>query len=66
MAITPQTKIYNMIHKLKIVNHKKRQEFLSEMILGLIKGRSVIFSEISAHMEKDIKLESKECITNQM
>jgi len=60
MGQSPHTKIYNSIRSLKVVKHKKRQEFLSEMIVGLIKGRSVIFSELAFHISKKIKTSSVE------
>ena len=47
-----------MIREYGIVRHKKRQEFLSSMIEGLIKIRSVIFSEIADKIDKPIKEES--------
>jgi hypothetical protein len=56
----PNTKIYEMIREYGIVSHKKRQEFLSSIIEGLIKGRSVIFSEIADKIDKPIKEESIE------
>jgi len=43
-----------------VVTHKKRQEFLVEMIAGLIKSRSVIFSEIADKMTRPVKAESLE------
>jgi len=60
MEKTSETKIYKIIRKLKVVTHKKRQEFLVEMIAGLIKSRSVIFSEIADKMTRPVKAESLE------
>jgi len=54
------TKIYKMLRELKVVSHKSRQEFLTEMIEGIIKSRSVIFSEIADKMTRPIKPESLE------
>lgn len=60
MASHPNTKIYETIREYGIVSHKKRQEFLSSMIEGIIKSRSVIFSEIADKIDKPIKEESIE------
>ena len=60
MGHNPQTKIYNSIRNLKVVKHKKRQEFLVEMVEGIIKSRSVIFSEIADKMTRPVKAESLE------
>lgn len=54
------TKIYKIIRGLKVVAHKKRQEFLVELIEGIIKSRSVTFSEIADKMTRPIKVESLE------
>ncbi|MEO1653101.1 MAG: transposase [Bacteroidota bacterium] len=55
MASHPIAKIYEMIREYGIVKHKNRQEFLSEMVAGLIKGRSVIFSELADKIDRPIK-----------
>jgi hypothetical protein len=60
MEKTSETKIYKIIRELKVVTHKKRQEFLVEMIAGLIKSRSVIFLEIADKMTRPVKAESLE------
>lgn len=60
MGQIPNTKIYNMIRTLKVVNHKKRQEFVVELLEGIIKSRSVVFSEIADKIDKDIKTSSIE------
>jgi len=60
MEINPITKIYKMIRELKVVPHKSRQEFLCSMIEGVIKSRSVIFSEIADKIEDTAKVESIE------
>ena len=60
MEKTSETKIYKIIRELKVVTHKKRQEFLVEMIAGLIKSHSVIFSEIADKMTRPVKAESLE------
>ncbi len=48
-------KIYELIRKSKVVNHKKRQEFLCDMIQGVIISRLVIFSEIADKIDKPIQ-----------
>jgi len=60
MEVNPITKVYKMIRELKVVPHKSRQEFLCSMIEGLIKSRSVIFSEIADKIDKPIKTASIE------
>lgn len=40
--------------------HKSRQEFLVDLINGVIKSRSVVFSEIADKIDKDIKTKSIE------
>lgn len=60
MGQIPSTKIYNMIRTLKVVKHKKRQEFVVELLEGIIKSRSVVFSEIADKIDKDIKTSSIE------
>lgn len=60
MDKNPVVNIYKMIRELKIVPHKKRQEFLIEMIGGIIKSRSVLFSEIADSIDKPIERSSIE------
>jgi len=60
MDKNPITKIYSLIRTLKVIKHKKRQEFLCALIEGVIKSRSVIFSEMADKMNQSIKLESVE------
>ena len=60
MEVNPETKVYKMVRELKIVPNKQRQEFVCSMIEGIIKSRSVIFSEIADKIDKDIKVESIE------
>lgn len=60
MEITPLTKVYKMIRELKLVPNKQRQEFLCCLIEGIIKSRSVRFSEIADKIDKPIKVESIE------
>jgi len=48
-------KLYELIRTLGIVKHKKRQEFLTKLIEGSIKSRSVIFSEIADKIESEAK-----------
>ena len=60
MDKNPLDKIYEMIRIAKVVAHKKRQQFLCDMIGGLIKSRSVVFSEIADKIDKPIKVSSIE------
>jgi len=60
MELNPITKVYKMLRELKVVSHKSRQEFLCSMLEGIIKSRSVIFSEISDKIESPSKVESVE------
>lgn len=60
MEQCPQTKIYELIRNLGIVKHKKRQEFICDLTAGIIKSRSVVFSQISDKIESDAKVESIE------
>lgn len=60
MDQNPTAKIYETVQTLGIVKNKKRQEFLCQLIEGLIKGRSVIFTEIADKIPSDIKAESME------
>jgi len=53
-------RIYEAIRESGIISHKTRQKFLSEMVEGIIKGRSVIFSEITDKINKPVKEESIE------
>lgn len=55
-----KTKLYKLIRSSGIVKHKKRQEFIVEMLEGLIKSRSVHFSEIADKIDKPIKVSSLE------
>jgi hypothetical protein len=60
MELNPRVKIYKMIRKLKVVANKQRQEFLCHLIEGIIKSRSVIFTEIADKIDKPIKISSIE------
>lgn len=60
MELNPTTKVYKMVRELKVVPHKSRQEFLCSMLEGIIKSRSVIFSEIADKIESTAKVESTE------
>jgi hypothetical protein len=60
MEQCPNTNIYNLVRKTEIIKNKSRQEFLVEMINGIIKSCSVIFSEIADKIDKDIKTKSLE------
>ena len=53
-------KIYKIMRELKVVAHKKRQEFLVELIEGIIKSLLVTFSEVADKMTRLIKVESSE------
>uniref|UniRef100_UPI002611EDAE hypothetical protein n=1 Tax=uncultured Microscilla sp. TaxID=432653 RepID=UPI002611EDAE len=55
-----KSNLYKLIRKSEIIKHKKRQEFLVDMIEGLIKSRSVHFSEIADKIAKPIKVSSLE------
>jgi hypothetical protein len=60
MDKNPVLKIYELIRTAKVVRHKKRQEFLCDMIQGVISSRSVIFSEIADKINKPIQVSSIE------
>ncbi len=60
MDKNPVLKIYELIRTAKVVRHKKRQEFLCDMIQGIISSRSVIFSEIADKTDKPIQVSSVE------
>ena len=60
MDRNPLSKIYTLIRNLGVVKHKSRQEFLCSLLEGLIKSRSVLFSEIADKIDLDIKPESIE------
>jgi len=60
MEQSPSTKIYNLIRRTEVIQHKSRQEFLVDLINGIIKSRSVVFSEIADKIDKDIKTSSIE------
>lgn len=60
MDRSPLDANYEHIRSLGVVKHKKRQEFLDSIISGIIKSRSVVFSEIADKIDKPIKVESIE------
>lgn len=60
MDKNPIAKIYSLIRTLRVVQHKKRQEFLCTLIEGLVKSRSVVFSELADKIDKPIKVGSIE------
>lgn len=60
MDLKPKCNLYNSVREQKIVSHKKRQEFFCELIQGVIRSRSVIFSEIADKIDRDIKTSSIE------
>lgn len=51
MDQSPLTNLYEWIRKIGIIGHKKRQEFLCELLVGLIRSRSVHFCEIADKMD---------------
>lgn len=60
MDRSPLTNLYELIRNLGIIKHKKRQEFLCSLIVGMIKSRSVQFSEVADKIDKPIQLSSIE------
>jgi hypothetical protein len=58
MKIHSSVKLYNLLRNLGILKHKNRQEFCVDIIEGLILSRSVTFSDIAEHIDKDIKTSS--------
>jgi len=56
----PITNLYELIRNLSIVWHKKRQEFLCQLVEGVIESRSVHFSEIADKIAGNIEPSSKE------
>lgn len=60
MDKNPTVKIYFLIRTLRVIAHKRRQEFLCSLLEGLIKSRSVVFSEVADKIDKAIKPESIE------
>ncbi len=60
MDKNPRAANYGLIRSLGVVKHKKRQEFLDCLIEGVIKSRSVVFSEIADKIDRPIKTESIE------
>ena len=60
MDKNPLAKIYTLVRNLGVVKHKSRQEFLCSLLEGLIKSRSVLFSEIADKIDLGIKTESIE------
>jgi hypothetical protein len=60
MDKNPIDNIYELIRTSKVIGHKNRQEFLCSMVEGVIKSRSVIFSEIADKIDKPIKPSSIE------
>ena len=57
---SPREANYRLIRSLGVVKHKNRQEFLDQIIAGMIKSRSVQFCEIAHCIDKPINLESIE------
>lgn len=53
MDLHPLAKLTQAVRKLGIINHLKRQMFLTELIGAMIKARSVIFSELADKMDRD-------------
>ena len=60
MEINPLLNLYKMIRRLGIVRHKNRQEFLCDMIEGIIRQRAVIFSEIAQGIDHPVETASIE------
>ena len=60
MDINPLLNLYKMIRRLGIVWHKNRQEFLCDMIEGIIRQRAVIFSEIAEGIDHPVETASIE------
>jgi hypothetical protein len=60
MAQSPSTNIYEILRSLGIVKHKKRQEFICDIVEGLIESRSVHFSQIAAKIKGKAKVASIE------
>lgn len=60
MALKPLAKLAELLDQYQIVAHKTRRSFLVDLTTALIRGRSVVFSELADKMEKDIKAESIE------
>jgi len=60
MVQEPIAKIQDLIGEFKIVKNKSRQKYLSELIGACIRGRSVVFSELAEHIDRDAKRESIE------
>lgn len=60
MDRSPLTNLYELIRSFGIIAHKKRQEFLCELLGGMIKSRSVQFSELADKIDKPIKVSSIE------
>jgi hypothetical protein len=60
MDKNPIDNISELIRTGKVIRHKNRQEFLCSMVEGVIKSRSVIFSEIADKIDKPIKQSSIE------
>jgi|UPI0005919AC9 hypothetical protein len=60
MARKPLTKLAQLLDQYPIVAHKTRREFLLDLVPALVRGRSVVFSELADKMDKDIKAESIE------
>ncbi len=54
------TNLYDLIRTFGIIAHKKRQEFLCLLIMGVIKSRSVQFCEIADKIDKSILVSSIE------
>lgn len=60
MARKPLTKLAQLLDQYPIVAHKTRRKFLLDLVPALVRGRSVVFSELADKMDKDIKAESIE------
>lgn len=60
MALKPLAKLARLLDQYHVVAHKTRRAFLVDLLPALIRGRSVVFSELADKMDKDIKSESIE------
>lgn len=60
MNRSSNTNLYELIRNLGVIHHKKRQEFLCDLVESVIKSRSVIFSQIADRIESESSVESIE------
>lgn len=60
MEQVPFTKLVERIREFEVLKHKNRQEFTAKIVGGMIKQRSVQYSEIAQGIESTTKVESIE------